>query len=57
MCIRDSLYYWYFTRDALAQIRGAAQTRGEFLLAQQSAFYAAAAADPDSALALSLIHI
>lgn len=47
----EYLYYWYFTRDALAQIRGAAQTRGEFLLAQQSAFYAAAAADPDSALA------
>lgn len=47
----EYLYYWYFTRDAVGAIRGAAQTRGEFLLDQQSAFYAAAAADPGSALA------
>ena len=48
----EYLYYWYFTRDAIAAIRGSAQTRGEFLLDQQSAFYAAVAADPDSALAI-----
>lgn len=47
----EYLYYWYFTRDALAQIRGAARTRGEFLLDQQSTFYAAVAAEPTSALA------
>lgn len=47
----EYLYYWYFTRDALAQIRGAAHTRGEFLLEQQSAFAAAVAAAPDAALA------
>lgn len=48
----EYLYYYYFTRDAIAAIKGSAQTRGEFLLDQQNAFYAAVAADPDSALAL-----
>lgn len=47
----EYLYYWYFTREAVASIRGSARTRGEFLLDQQSAFYAEAAADPRSALA------
>lgn len=48
----EYLYYYYFTREAVASIRGSAQTRGEFLLDQQSAFYAAVAADPDSALSI-----
>jgi 6-phospho-beta-glucosidase len=48
----EYLYYFYFTRDALAAITGSAQTRGEFLLGQQSDFYAAVGAAPDQALAL-----
>ena len=48
----EYLYYWYFTRDAIAAIKGAPQTRGEFLLGQQTAFYDAVAADPGSALAI-----
>jgi len=48
----EYLYYYYFTRDALAAIKGSPQTRGEFLLDQQEAFYRAVAADPNSALAL-----
>ncbi|WP_168582765.1 6-phospho-beta-glucosidase [Gephyromycinifex aptenodytis] len=48
----EYLYYYDFTREALAGIRGSAQTRGEFLLEQQSAFYAQVAADPDSALSI-----
>lgn len=48
----EYLYYYYFTRDAVAAIRGSAETRGEFLLHQQSEFYAAVAADPGSALAI-----
>ena len=46
----EYLYYFYCTREAVAGIRGSAQTRGEFLLDQQSSFYAAVAADPGSAL-------
>jgi 6-phospho-beta-glucosidase len=50
-CIpNEYLYYYYFTRDAVTSIRGGAETRGEFLLDQQRAFYDAVAADPDSAL-------
>ncbi|WP_298327965.1 6-phospho-beta-glucosidase [Haloactinopolyspora sp.] len=37
----EYLYYYYFTREAVASISGAAHTRGEFLLAQQSEFYRA----------------
>lgn len=40
----EYLYYYYYTREAVAAIRGAGQTRGEFLLAQQRAFYDRAAA-------------
>lgn len=47
----EYLYYYYFTRDAVASIRGGAETRGEFLLGQQRAFYEAVAARPDNALA------
>ena len=45
----EYLFYYYFTRDAIAQITGAAQTRGEFLVGQQAEFYAAVAAAPRSA--------
>jgi 6-phospho-beta-glucosidase len=46
----EYLYYYYFTRDAVASIRGSAQTRGEFLLEQQHGFYDAVAARPSAAL-------
>ena len=45
----EYLYYYYFTRDAVASIRGTADTRGEFLLRQQGAFYAEAARVPTAA--------
>ncbi|HET8987763.1 MAG TPA: 6-phospho-beta-glucosidase [Humibacillus sp.] len=45
----EYLYYYYFTRDAIAQIRSSESTRGEFLLAQQANFYAAVAHSPDAA--------
>ncbi|MPZ96523.1 MAG: 6-phospho-beta-glucosidase [Propionibacteriales bacterium] len=35
----EYLWYWYFRTDALASGRAAEQTRGEFLLGQQQAFY------------------
>ncbi len=46
----EYLYYYYFTREAVSAIRGDSQTRGEFLLSQQSEFYRAVAAAPDRAL-------
>ena len=50
-CIpNEYLYYYYFTRDAVAAIRGGAHTRGEFLLEQQQAFYQFVATRPDLAL-------
>ena len=42
----EYLYYYYFTREAVASILEAPQTRGEFLLGQQSAFYDAVARRP-----------
>ncbi len=42
----EYVYYYDFTRDAVAAIRGSGPTRGEFLRGQQDAFYAAAGADP-----------
>ncbi len=36
----EYLYYYYFTRDAVRSITAAEQTRGEYLLDQQRAFYA-----------------
>lgn len=36
----EYLWYWYFTKDAIAGIEAAPETRGEFLLRQQAAFYA-----------------
>jgi 6-phospho-beta-glucosidase len=38
----EYLYYYYATRDAIAAVRERGVTRGEFLVAQQSAFYAGA---------------
>jgi 6-phospho-beta-glucosidase len=35
----EYLYYYYFTRNAIASIIDAPATRGEFLLQQQDAFY------------------
>ncbi|WP_188195998.1 6-phospho-beta-glucosidase [Nonomuraea sp. SYSU D8015] len=45
----EYLYYYYFTREAVAAISG--RTRGETLLDQQEAFYAAVRARPGDALA------
>lgn len=44
----EYLYYYYFNRDAVASIRAAAETRGEYLRRTQADFYrdAAAADDP-----------
>lgn len=47
----EYLYYYYFTRDAVAAIKGDAATRGEFLLDQQTAFYDAVAREPKTAVA------
>ncbi len=35
----EYLYYYYFTREAVAATNGSAHTRAEFLLRQQDAFY------------------
>lgn len=47
----EYLYYYYFTREAIRGLRGGAGTRGEFLLRQQSAFYAVAVQRPETASA------
>jgi 6-phospho-beta-glucosidase len=44
----EYLYYYYFTRDAVAAQARAPATRGEFLAAQQDPFYRAAG-QPDAA--------
>jgi 6-phospho-beta-glucosidase len=47
----EYLYYYYCTREAVAAIRSAPRTRGEFLHEQQARFYdTAAATDPGDAL-------
>lgn len=48
----EYLYYWYFTREAVAGISGAEQTRGQFLVDQQARFYRDAAESPHRALEL-----
>jgi 6-phospho-beta-glucosidase len=45
----EYLYYYYFTRDAIAQITSSESTRGEFLLRQQTSFYASVTDAPDAA--------
>jgi 6-phospho-beta-glucosidase len=49
MLPNEYLYYYYFTREAVAAIRGGPETRGEYLLQQQEDFYATVAAQPDAA--------
>ena len=49
MLPNEYLYYYYFTRDAVAAIRGSAETRGEYLLRSQTDFYAEVAAAPERA--------
>ncbi|HET8594482.1 MAG TPA: 6-phospho-beta-glucosidase [Intrasporangium sp.] len=51
MLPNEYLYYYYFTRDAIAAIRTGSQTRGEFLQGQQAGFYAAVADAPAEAWA------
>lgn len=46
----EYLYYYYFTREALAAIKGSGQTRAEFLLRQQEDFYNAVRQRPQTAL-------
>ena len=48
----EYLFYYYFTRDAVAAIKGSAETRGEYLLRSQVEFYAQVAAAPERAYAL-----
>ena len=48
----EYLFYYYFQREATERIRSSAQTRGEFLLEQQSRFYAGAAEQPESAFSI-----
>jgi 6-phospho-beta-glucosidase len=45
------LHYYYYNREAVAAARDAAQTRGAFLLEQQSRFYARLQCDHGSAFA------
>ncbi|HWN36803.1 MAG TPA: 6-phospho-beta-glucosidase [Pseudonocardia sp.] len=45
----EYLYYYYNTREAIAAIRAASSTRGEFLRVQQEQFYAEVAGDPADA--------
>ena len=46
----EYLYYYYFRAEALAAVRDADGTRGDFLLHQQQAFYADVTARPEAAL-------
>jgi 6-phospho-beta-glucosidase len=50
----EYLWYWYFRTDAVAAERAATETRGEFLLRQQAAFYDAIAEASDPAAAYGL---
>ncbi|MFI7346092.1 6-phospho-beta-glucosidase [Streptomyces sp. NPDC049936] len=47
----EYLHYYYFNREAVAALRQAPATRGEFLREQQAAFYEDAAARPEHAFA------
>ncbi|MEE6272074.1 6-phospho-beta-glucosidase [Georgenia wangjunii] len=46
----EYLFYYYSNREAVARISGGGPTRGEYLDAQQNAFYASAAERPEHAL-------
>ncbi|MGO3041863.1 6-phospho-beta-glucosidase [Ancrocorticia populi] len=52
MLPNEYLFYYYRNREAVAQIRDEAQTRGQFLSAQQGDFYQAAHSQPQEAAAL-----
>ncbi len=51
MLPNEYLYYYYFTRDAIASITASPETRGEYLLEQQTDFYAAVSSSPGQAWA------
>ncbi|KNX38298.1 family 4 glycosyl hydrolase [Luteipulveratus halotolerans] len=46
----EYLYYFYFTRDAISAIKGGPETRGEYLLYQQTRFYNRVYTNPRNAL-------
>ncbi|MGH3502982.1 MAG: 6-phospho-beta-glucosidase [Nocardioidaceae bacterium] len=46
----EYLYYFYYTREAVAGIRAQPETRGQFLLRQQAGFYEQVTRCPDAAL-------
>ncbi|HEY0694439.1 MAG TPA: 6-phospho-beta-glucosidase [Kribbella sp.] len=46
----EYLHYYYFARETLSAVQAVEQTRGTFLLGQQSAFYAETAQHPETAL-------
>ncbi|MFI5697813.1 6-phospho-beta-glucosidase [Kribbella sp. NPDC051586] len=48
----EYLHYYYFARETLAAVQAVRQTRGTFLLEQQSAFYAETGRRPEEALEL-----
>ncbi|MCM2428487.1 family 4 glycosyl hydrolase [Streptomyces sp. RKAG337] len=48
----EYLHYYYFEREALAAVRSAEATRGEFLDRQQGAFFSSAAGRPADAYTL-----
>ncbi|MEU4195974.1 6-phospho-beta-glucosidase [Kribbella sp. NPDC026611] len=48
----EYLHYYYFARETLAAVQAVRQTRGTFLLEQQSAFYAETGQHPEQALEL-----
>jgi len=48
----EYLHYYYFARETLAAVQAVSQTRGKFLLEQQSAFYAETERHPEQALEL-----
>ncbi|MDX2967945.1 6-phospho-beta-glucosidase [Kribbella solani] len=48
----EYLHYYYFARETLAAVQAVPQTRGAFLLEQQSAFYAKTGQQPEQALEL-----
>jgi 6-phospho-beta-glucosidase len=48
----EYLHYYYFARETLAAVQAVEQTRGTFLLEQQSAFYADTTRQPSNALEL-----
>ncbi|QEC50438.1 6-phospho-beta-glucosidase [Baekduia soli] len=50
MIPNEYLYFYYYASDAVGAVRSSLQSRGEFLLEQQHAFYAAGGDGPAAAL-------